>query len=80
MLTKKTLLLAVLCAMLMSATILAALDHKYVASKASDKYHFPHCEWAKKIKAENLITFETAKEARAAGYLPCKVCKPPAWD
>lgn len=78
--TKKALLLAALCATLMVASIVAALDYKYVASRNSDKYHFPHCEWAKKIKTDNLVTFNTAKEARAAGYVPCKVCKPPAED
>lgn len=78
--TKKALLLAILSAMLLFASVVAALDYKYVASRKSDKYHYPHCEWAKKIKAENLITFKSAEEARAAGYVPCKVCNPPAED
>lgn len=78
--TKKALLFAILSAALILASMAAALDYKYVASKRSDKYHYPHCEWAKKIKAENMVTFRTAKEARAAGYVPCKVCNPPSED
>lgn len=57
-----------------------AADYKYVGSAKSNKYHYPTCEWAKKIKPENLVTFKSAKEALAAGYVPCKVCKPPNKD
>ena len=49
---------------------------KYVGSINSDKYHYPDCEWAQKIKMENEIWFDTEEEARATGYKPCKVCKP----
>jgi len=57
-----------------------AVDYKYVGSKSSDKYHFPDCKWAKKISPKNLVTFKTAQEAEKAGYVPCKVCKPPTKD
>jgi len=50
---------------------------QFVGSKNSDVYHYPSCHHAKKIKAENLITFNSIEEAKAAGYRPCKVCKPP---
>jgi methylphosphotriester-DNA--protein-cysteine methyltransferase len=33
-----------------------------------------------KIKPDNLVTFKSAKEAKGAGYVPCKVCKPPMKD
>jgi hypothetical protein len=49
-------------------------------ASSSNKYHYPWCEWALKIKAENLVKFESAKEALTAGYVPCKVCKPPTED
>jgi len=55
-------------------------DFKYVGSKNSNKYHYPDCKWAKKINPANLVTFKSAKEAKEAGYVPCKVCKPPAKD
>lgn len=57
-----------------------AADYKYVGSAKSDKYHYPTCKWAKKIKPENLMTFKSAKEALARGYKPCKVCEPPTKD
>jgi hypothetical protein len=57
-----------------------AVDFKYVGSKNSNKYHFPECKWAKKISPKNLVTFKTAQEALKAGYIPCKVCKPPKKD
>ncbi len=50
---------------------------KLVASKKSDKYHYPSCSAAKKISPANLVEFKSAAEARAAGYVPCKICKPP---
>ncbi|MHC1630688.1 MAG: sunset domain-containing protein [Methanotrichaceae archaeon] len=50
---------------------------KYVGSVNSNKYHNPGCRWAKKIKPDNQIWFSSSEEARAAGYVPCGVCKPP---
>jgi hypothetical protein len=57
-----------------------AADFKYVGSANSNKYHYPDCKWAKKISPKNLVTFKTAEEALKAGYVPCKVCKPPTKD
>ena len=45
-----------------------------VGSVESDKYHDPGCRWAKKIKPENEIWFSSAEDARAQGYIACKVC------
>ncbi len=59
------------------ASLSLAADYKYVGSKKSDKYHYPTCEWAQKIKPENLVTFKSAEEAIKAWYVPCKVCRPP---
>lgn len=52
----------------------------FVASSSSKKYHYPSCTWAKKISPRNRITFRSVKEARQAGYIPCKICKPPDTD
>ncbi len=46
-----------------------------VASKNSDKYHYPWCSGARRIKEENRIWFEDAAGARAAGYEPAGNCK-----
>ena len=48
----------------------------YYASAKSDKFHYPWCTWAKEIKPENLIVFESREDALKAGYVPCKVCEP----
>ncbi|MBZ5537769.1 MAG: hypothetical protein LAO31_17580 [Acidobacteriia bacterium] len=53
-----------------------ALHAEFVASKKSNKYHLPTCRYGQKIKPENRITFKDAKEAQAAGYVPCKICNP----
>jgi hypothetical protein len=52
------------------------IQPKYVASKNSNKYHYPDCKWAKKINPAKKVTFISANKARQAGYMPCKVCKP----
>jgi phage FluMu protein Com len=48
----------------------------FIAYYASDKFHFPDCRWAWKIKKENRINFENREQALKAGYKPCRVCKP----
>ena len=52
----------------------------YVGSSKSNKYHYTSCEWTKKIKSDNLVTFKTVAEAKKAKYVACKVCKPPTKD
>ncbi|MGO8763259.1 MAG: Ada metal-binding domain-containing protein [Desulfobaccales bacterium] len=81
MFTRKKSFLAVLLVIAFLATSVGlALDYKYVGSKNSNKYHCPTCRSAQKIRPDNLVTFKSAQEAKAAGYVPCKVCKPPATD
>lgn len=50
---------------------------EYWGSKNSNKYHYPNCEWAQKINPKNLIKFNTPEDAIKAGYISCKVCRPP---
>jgi len=49
----------------------------FVGSSKSDKYHYPSCSAAQKIKPANLVTFSSSAEARAQGYSPCGICHPP---
>ena len=78
---KKRILVAIFVLVRFVGTCLAfAADYKYVGSVKSDKYHYPGCRWALKIKPENQVTFTSAKEALEAGYVPCKVCRPPTED
>lgn len=60
-----------------ASAISASSDGPFVASSKSDKYHYPTCSAAKRIKSSNLITFASSAEARAAGYSPCSICNPP---
>jgi len=41
---------------------------KYVASKNSDYYHAPKCDWAKKIKKERQVWFNNLEETKKKGY------------
>lgn len=50
-------------------------DQKFVGSKNSDKYHYPWCPGAQRIKEENKVWFATRAEAEAAGYIPAGNCK-----
>ncbi len=45
-----------------------------VGSKNGTKYHLPDCSGAKRIKPENLISFETTAAAQAAGYSAAANC------
>lgn len=51
-------------------------EYKYVASKNSKVFHKAECEWAKKIKPENLTGHSSRDEAVRAGKRPCKLCQP----
>jgi len=46
----------------------------FVASKNSNKYHLPTCQWAKRIKPENQICFSSKQEAESRGYQGAKCC------
>lgn len=45
-----------------------------VGSKNSNKYHRPDCQFAKRIKQENITCFKDENEAKLKGYLPDKGC------
>jgi hypothetical protein len=49
---------------------------RVVASKNSDKYHYETCTSWGRIKKENQIWFESAKEAELKGYLLAGNCLP----
>ena len=49
---------------------------KYVGSKNSDVYHELTCYYVDRIKIGNKVYFYSEAQARAAGYRPCKVCRP----
>jgi len=49
---------------------------QFVGSAKSDKYHKESCQHAKKILDEHRVEFATVEEAKEAGYVACRVCKP----
>ena len=48
----------------------------YVGSVNSDKFHYPSCTHAKRIKDSNKVTFSSRDDAISRGYSPCGVCTP----
>ncbi len=54
-----------------------ASEYLFVGSIKSDKYHYPSCSAARRIKPENEIWFTSSADARAHGYVPCGICHPP---
>jgi flagellar biosynthesis protein FlhF len=48
-------------------------DH-YVANHNSILFHHPECAWARRIRPENRIVFESFEEAASKEYIPCKTC------
>lgn len=60
-----------------SPVVSASVNGSFVGSAKGNKYHYPSCSAAQKIKTSNLVTFSSASEARAAGYVPCGICHPP---
>lgn len=59
-----------------SGTGATAAPAKYIGNANSKKFHRPDCEWAAKIAPKNRVEFATREAAIAAGYAPCKVCRP----
>jgi len=47
----------------------------FVGSVNSDKYHYPWCPGALRIKDENKRWFATRQEAEKTGYTPAQNCK-----
>jgi hypothetical protein len=48
----------------------------FIASKNSKIFHKPECQWAQKIKPENLVIYHSRNQAINAGKRPCKQCQP----
>ena len=58
-------------------TSTTSTSQQFVGSSKSTKYHYPSCQWARKIEPADEIWFSSSEDARAHGYVPCKVCNPP---
>ncbi len=49
---------------------------RYTGSDSTNIYCYPSCRHARRTTAQHEVSFRSAEEARAAGYRPCKVCRP----
>ena len=54
----------------------AARTKPFVASAPREPFHASDCKWAKKIREENVMGFDTREAAMAGRHWPCKVCRP----
>ena len=48
----------------------------YIGNKSSKKFHTSSCQYAKKIKQENLETSKLRSDFTEKGYAACKKCNP----
>jgi len=53
-----------------------SVESKYVGSKTSEVFHKADCQFAQKIKPENLVSYDSREDAVGAGKRPCSRCKP----
>ncbi|HEX8719388.1 MAG TPA: Ada metal-binding domain-containing protein [Pyrinomonadaceae bacterium] len=47
-----------------------------VGNRSLNIYHLADCDWAAKITPRQRADFDSPAAARAAGFRPCRVCKP----
>jgi methylphosphotriester-DNA--protein-cysteine methyltransferase len=55
---------------------LAATGTRFTGSDTTHVYCFPSCRHARRITPAHEVRFRSAEDARAAGYHPCRVCRP----
>ena len=49
---------------------------RYMGSDTTHIYCHPTCRYGRRLTERHTVTFTSAAAARAAGYRPCKVCRP----
>lgn len=52
---------------------LASHGYRYKASRTTGSFCYPTC---REIQPQHEVLFRTAEEAQAAGFHPCKICRP----
>jgi O-6-methylguanine DNA methyltransferase len=57
---------------------LAQSGYRYEGVKSTKIFCFPTCHHGRRAREENFVFFRDELEARAAGYRPCKDCRPAA--
>jgi hypothetical protein len=59
-----------------SKPLTAAAARPVVGNRSLGIYHLPDCDWAARVPARQRADFDSPNTAHAAGYRPCRVCKP----
>ena len=54
----------------------AVATRPVVGNRSLGIYHLPDCDWAARVPARQRADFDSPTSALAAGYRPCRVCKP----
>jgi hypothetical protein len=54
----------------------AAVARPVVGNRGLGIYHLPDCDWAAKVSPRQRADFASPDAALAAGFRPCRVCKP----
>src|SRR2546430_824986 len=49
---------------------------RYEGVRSTKIFCFPTCFHGRRVRQENFVFFHDEREARAAGYRPCKDCRP----
>ena len=57
---------------------LARRGTRFFGSDTTRIYCYPTCAHARRVGDAHRMTFSGAAQAAAAGYRPCRVCRPPA--
>src|SRR5216684_1578645 len=55
---------------------LAQSGYRYEGIRSTRIFCFPTCYHGRRAREQNFVFFHDEAEARAAGYLPCKDCRP----
>lgn len=55
---------------------LAASGYRYEGVKSTKIFCFPTCYHGRRAREESFVFFHDEREARGAGYRPCKHCRP----
>jgi len=55
---------------------LAGSGVRYTGSDSTRIYCYPSCRHARRTMSKHEVRFRTANDAAAAGYRPCRICRP----
>ena len=67
---------AIVAVLVVTATVATVFATNYVGNANSRKFHVSSCSFVDRMNPKNRVDFQSRDEAIAAGYVPCKRCKP----